>query len=48
MANELLAAGRLQDRLQVFGCRDGSEDRLVAGAGPVYRWSWQTLKRLPA
>ena len=48
MANEILAAGRIQNRFQIIGYRDGSEDWRVPGAGPVYRWSWPTLKRLLA
>jgi hypothetical protein len=32
--------------VQIIGYRDGSEDWGVSGAGRVYRWNWENLKKL--
>lgn len=48
MANELLAAGRIENRFQIIGYQNGSEGWRVPNAGLVYRWSWSTLKKLLA
>jgi len=47
-ANELLAAGRIENRFQLIGYKNGSSDWRLPAAGPVYRWSWENLKKLLA
>ena len=37
-----------KDRFQVIGYKEGSENWAVPGAGRVYSWSWDNLKRLLA
>ncbi len=41
LANELK-----KPKFQIIGYKDGSEKWAVLGAGRVYRWSWENLKRL--
>jgi hypothetical protein len=48
MANEYLRQGRIENRFQIVGYRDGTEDWRLPNAGPVYRWNWPNLKRLLA
>jgi hypothetical protein len=48
IANQLFAAGRIENRLQIIGYKDGSSDWRLPGAGPVYRWNWENLKKLLA
>ena len=43
MANELS-----KPRFQIIGYRDGSRDWAVPGAGRVYLWNWENLKKLLA
>ena len=43
MANELS-----KTRFQIIGYRDGSRDWAVLGAGRVYLWNWENLKKLLA
>jgi len=33
-------------RFQIIGYKDGSMDWAVPGAGRVYRWNWENLKKL--
>lgn len=41
LANELN-----KPKFQIIGYKDGSEDWAVPGAGRVYRWNWDNLKKL--
>ncbi len=41
IANELS-----KPRFQVIGYQEGTEDWAVSGAGRVYRWNWENLKKL--
>jgi len=41
LANELE-----KSRFQVIGYKDGSADWAVPGAGRVYLWNWENLKKL--
>jgi len=41
IANELK-----KSKFQIIGYRNGSEDWAVIGAGRVYRWNWDNLKKL--
>ncbi len=41
MANELS-----KDRAQIIGRRHGNESWRIRGAGRVYKWNWQNLKKL--
>ena len=43
MANELS-----KTRFQIIGYQHGSQDWAVQGAGRVYRWNWDNLKKLLA
>ena len=35
-----------KEKFQIIGYKDGSEDWSVSGAGRVYRWNWDNLKKL--
>jgi hypothetical protein len=35
-----------KEKFQIIGYKDGSEELEVAGAGRVYRWSWENLRNL--
>jgi len=35
-------------RFQIIGYKDGAETWAVPGAGRVYRWNWENLKKLLA
>jgi len=46
---EVEIANELEKRkFQIIGYQDGTEDWRVPGAGRVYRWNWENLKKLLA
>lgn len=41
-----LAVDLQKPRFQIIGYRYGTEDWAILGAGRVYRWNWDNLKKL--